>query len=126
MRNSPLVLIVDDDAGFQEIIGTKLKRSGFLVAEAHDGKEAIDKAALLSPNLILMPHENGTEAVMDILKNQDNNKNLKIIFLSSMNSPWPGLKEEDAVKVAKNLGASGYINKSEDLDKLIEKIKSFL
>ena len=43
-----------------------------------------------------------------------------------MNSPWPGLKEEDAVKVAKNLGASGYINKSEDLDKLIEKIKSFL
>ena len=128
MRNSKLVLLVDDDLGFQEIVATKLKRSGFLVAEAHDGKEAIEKCNILNPDLVLMdvnmPKENGTEAVMDLSKKKETP--LKVVFLTSMNNPWPGLEEGDALKVSQGLGAAGFLNKSEDIDILIDKIKGYL
>jgi CheY-like chemotaxis protein len=51
MRNIPLILVADDDVGFQEILATKLKRNGFLVAEAHDGAETVEKAKNLLPDL---------------------------------------------------------------------------
>lgn len=128
MRAQPLILIADDDAGFQEIISAKLKRKGFLVAEAHDGAEAVEKAENLHPDLILMdinmPSETGTEAVLDLMKNPET-KDIKIAFLTSLDKPWPGLKGEEE-KVAKELGAQEFISKTEDLDEIGEKIKSML
>ncbi len=116
MRDAPLILIADDDAGFQEIVSTKLKRSGFLVAEAHDGKEAVEKTKNLKPDLILMdlnmPGESGTEAVLDIKKDPET-KDVKIVFLTSQADPWPALKT-DAPHVAHAIGAADFINKSED------------
>ncbi len=128
MRNQPLVLITDDDVGFQEIVGTKLKRSGFLVAEAHDGREAVEKATNLHPDLVLMdvnmPGENGTEATLDLIGNPET-KDIKIVFLTSQADPWPAFKTA-APKVAAELGAADFINKSEDLDRIVEKVRGFL
>ena len=128
MRSAPLILVVDDDSGFQEIIASKLKRSGFLIAEAHDGIEAIDKAVNLHPDLVLMdinmPGENGTEAVLDLLKNQET-KDIKIAFLTSQTDPWPAAKG-GAEGLAKELGARKFINKSEDLDEIASKVKEIL
>jgi len=128
MRPSPLILVADDDAGFQEIIASKLKRSGYLIAEAHDGKEAVEKAANLHPELILMdinmPGENGTEAVLDLLKDPET-KDIKIAFLTSQADPWPALKGETE-KAARELGASAFINKGEDLDLIADKVKEIL
>ncbi|MEK7554977.1 MAG: response regulator [Patescibacteria group bacterium] len=128
MRSSPLILVVDDDPGFQEIISSKLKRSSFLVAEAHDGKEAVDKAVNLHPDLILMdinmPGENGTEAVLDLEANPET-KDIKIVFLTSQENPWPAAKG-GAEGLAKELGARKFINKSEDLDEIASKVKEIL
>ncbi len=128
MRTAPLILVVDDDPGFQEIIASKLKRSGFLIAEAHDGLEAIDKAVNLHPDLILMdinmPGENGTEAVLDLVKNPET-KDVKIAFLTSQADPWPAAKG-GAEGLAKELGARQFINKSEDLDEIASKVKEIL
>ncbi len=128
MRSQPLILITDDDVGFQEIVGAKLKRSGFLVAEAHDGREGAEKAANLHPDLILMdinmPGENGTEAVLDIIANPET-KNTKVVFLTSQTDPWPAFKTA-APKVAAELGAADFINKSEDLERVVEKVRKFL
>ena len=128
MRSQPLILITDDDVGFQEIVGTKLKRSGFLVAEAHDGTEAVEKAANLHPDLILMdinmPGENGTEAVLD-LENNPETKDIKILFLTSQNDPWPAAKGGPK-GLAREIGASDFINKSEDLERVVEKVREFL
>ena len=128
MRNAPLILIADDELGFLEILGAKLKRNGFLIAEAHDGKEAVEKALNLKPELIVMdinmPNENGTEAVLDIVRNPET-KNAKIIFFTSMKDPWPAFKK-DSPQVAKELGAAEFLNKSEDLDKIVEKVKNLL
>jgi two-component system sensor histidine kinase/response regulator len=128
MHNPPVILVADDDVGFQEIVGTKLKRNGFLVAEAHDGAEAVEKAELLHPDLILMdinmPGESGTEAVLDLVQNTET-KNVKVVFLTNQADPWPAVKGEVA-KIAKELGATDFINKSDDLDEIAEKVKGFL
>lgn len=128
MHSPPIILIADDDVGFQEIIATKLKRLGFLVAETYDGREAVDKATLLHPDLILMdirmPNESGTEAVLDLMQNPET-KNIKIIFLTNLKDPWPDVKA-DVQKVAKELGATDFINKTDDLDQIGEKIKALL
>lgn len=121
-------MVVDDDVGFQEIVSTKLKRNGFLVAEAHDGKEAVEKAVNLKPDLILMdiamPTESGTEAVLDLMENPET-KQIKIVFLTSMADPWPEVKAETK-KIAHEIGATEFINKGEDLDMMMEKIKEYL
>ena len=129
MRNPPLILITDDDPDFLEILCAKLTRSGFLIAEAHDGREGIEKAANLKPDLMMMdismPDMNGTEAVLELKKNPET-KDIKVVFLTSLTDPWPGLKGEPHEKVAKDLGAIDFINKADDLDKIVDKIKTLL
>jgi len=128
MRDAPVILIADDDVGFQEIMTTALKRNGFLVAEAHDGIEAVEKATNLKPDLILMdlnmPGENGTEAILDIEKNPET-KNMKIVFLTSETNPWPAVKGETK-EIAKEIGAREYLSKTDDLSKIVERVKELL
>jgi len=128
MRDAPVILIADDDVGFQEIVATTLKRNGFLVAEAHDGKEAVEKAINLKPNLILMdlnmPGENGTEAILDIEQNPET-KDIKIVYLTSETNPWPDVKG-DAKEVAKEIGAKELLNKGDDLSKIVERVKELI
>ncbi|PIR88880.1 MAG: hypothetical protein COU07_04030 [Candidatus Harrisonbacteria bacterium CG10_big_fil_rev_8_21_14_0_10_40_38] len=128
MHNPPLILVADDDIGFQEILATKLKRSGFLVAEAHNGKEAVEKAVNLTPDLILcdinMPGETGTEVVLDLMKGNET-KGIKVLLITSMDNPWPAIKEKNE-NFAKEIGATDFINKSTDLDSVIEKVKEVI
>src|SRR3989344_5065999 len=116
MHNPPLILVADDDIGYQEILATKLKRNGFLVAEAHNGKEAVEKATNLIPDLILcdinMPGETGTEVVLDLLKNNET-KAIKILLVTSMDNPWPAVKTKNE-DFAKKIGAIDFISKSAD------------
>ena len=50
----PLVLVVDDYQDAREMYAEYLEFSGFRVAEAKDGREAVDKAFALAPDVILM------------------------------------------------------------------------
>jgi CheY-like chemotaxis protein len=43
------ILLVDDDKDFQDVIATKLRASGFEIAVANDGEEAVKKAAEVKP-----------------------------------------------------------------------------
>lgn len=128
MHNPPLVLIADDSSEFREIVSTKLKQSGFWVAEAKDGKEAVERVETLHPDLIVMdiemPNENGTEAVIDIKRHPDA-QDTKIVFFTNLVDPWPAIKGKNE-KLAEELGASQFINKGEDLDVIVKKIKDIL
>jgi CheY-like chemotaxis protein len=128
MHEPPLILIADDDADFLQILASKLKASGFWVAEASSGDDAVEKAENLVPDLIIldinMPRGNGTEALVD-LKKSPTTQNIKTLFLSSLATPWPMIKKERP-EFSKELGAEDFIDKSEDLDKTVEKIKTTL
>jgi CheY-like chemotaxis protein len=62
----PLVLLVEDYEDAREMYAEFLRLSGYRVAEAADGEEALRQAVALSPDLILMdvslPGLDGREA----------------------------------------------------------------
>ena len=124
-RETPLILLADDDKDFKEIISAKLLAEGFEIAEAANGAEAITKAKSLIPDLVVMdiqmPDVNGTEAVVDIKKDPAT-KDVKIVFFSSMNHPWPGVKNSNP-EFAKALGAVTFLQKGQDLDSIVKKLK---
>jgi two-component system, cell cycle response regulator DivK len=53
-RHPPLVLLVDDYQDAREMYAEFLRLSGYRVAEASDGEEALRQAAELAPDVILM------------------------------------------------------------------------
>jgi two-component system cell cycle response regulator DivK len=88
MRNraaAPLVLVVDDYTDAREMYSDFLVFSGFRVAEAKDGNEAIDKAIEIQPDLILMdlslPGVDGWEATRR-LKADDRTRGIPIVALT--------------------------------------------
>lgn len=67
VRPSPLVLVVDDDEAIREWVVEGLVMFGFRVAEAMDGKAALDKAFEVVPDVVLtdlqLPELDGWELI---------------------------------------------------------------
>lgn len=127
MRTRPLVLIVDDEENFLEIMSTRLNAAGFETVLARNEKEAVAQAEKLMPDLILMdilmPGATGTDAALAIKQNPAT-QNIKIAFLTNLREPWPAFG--DHKKVAKELGMEDFLEKTEDPASLVEKIKQIL
>ncbi len=70
----PLILIVDDYQDAREMYAEYLKASGFRVAEARTGFEAVAKARELKPDVVLMdlslPGIDGWEATRQLKADQ--------------------------------------------------------
>jgi CheY-like chemotaxis protein len=128
MREKPLILLVDDEANFLEIISMKLTAAGSEVVVAHNADEGIDAARKIQPDLILMdismPGETGTDAAVAI-KQDPATKDIKIAFLSNMKDPWPRT-ETPRDAMAKVLGMEDFIDKSADLDTIAARVKTIL
>ena len=90
-----------------------------MIAEASDGREAVQKAVQLQPDLILLdiglPTLNGIEAARQI---REHNPNAKILFVSEQRC-------EDVISEALSTG-SGYIIKSCAPRELLPAIKTVL
>lgn len=88
-----------------------------IIGEAANGKEAIEKAKLIKPDVVLMdlglPDMSGVEAVKQIL---EHNNNIRIIVLTSHTS-------EEEVTAALQAGASAYVIKDISTDFLMSVIK---
>ena len=61
------ILVVDDNASNREVLRVFLEQVGFEIMEAENGRQAVDMAQQMRPDLILMdrwmPEMNGTDAV---------------------------------------------------------------
>ncbi|MDE3154927.1 MAG: response regulator [Acidobacteriota bacterium] len=53
VKSAPLVLVVDDDEAIREWVVEGLALSGFRVAEAVDGRDALAKAVEIVPDVVL-------------------------------------------------------------------------
>ena len=128
MDEKPLILIADDEEYFRNIFSIKLKAEGFRVETAENGEEAVQKAGKLRPDLILMdvrmPKMDGINATLKLKEDQDT-KDIKVVFLTSLGEPREGLEGTD-VQVAKDIGAADYVRKSDDLKILVQKINALL
>ncbi|MDD4113015.1 MAG: response regulator transcription factor [Herbinix sp.] len=109
------VMLVDDHPLFLEGLSYLLKTYGIeVVGKARDGEEALLKAHILKPDVILMdirmPKCNGIEAVKKINSELEE---IKIIILTASED------DEDLFNAIK-YGASGYLLKNTDGHKLVE------
>ena len=102
------VLVVEDFAPFRDFIRSTLAKRPDLqiIGEVADGLEAVQQAAALKPDLVLLdiglPGLNGIDAAREIRKLAPESK---IIFVSQESS-------EDMMKEAFDLGAWGYVAKA--------------
>ena len=128
MNQQPLILVVDDEAYFREIFSEKLQALTFRVDIAEDAESALQKARTIHPDLILMdvrmPGMDGIQAVRK-LKDDPATRNIKVVFLTNLGETQAAMQEIDK-KFSVDVGAIGYIKKSEDLDEMVQQIKSFL
>lgn len=108
------VLVVDDVVDIRKLIRLTLQRCGpfDVVGEAGDGEEAIQEAARLQPDIVLldlsMPVMDGLEALPEILEVSPESK---VLVLS-------GFTEGEMRSEAIRLGASGYMEKGGIVGKL--------
>lgn len=119
MAETIRVLIADDHAvvrsGLANILGAEPDIK--IIGEARDGLEAIEKAAELKPDVILMdifmPRCNGLEATVAIRQKLPDVK-LLILTISD--------REEDLFK-ALRFGAQGYLLKSASITEVVEAVR---
>jgi CheY-like chemotaxis protein len=128
MREKPLILVVDDEQDLREIMALKLGASGFEAIVAGDAKEGVAAAKQSHPDLILMdihmPGESGTDAALEI-KQDPETKDIKIAFLSNLKDPWPRTTPARN-DLSKSLGMEDFIDKTEDLDVTVSKVREIL
>ena len=116
------ILVVDDYASWRSMLRSKLEgKSGFqVIAEAGNGCEAIEKAARLHPDVVLldigMPLLNGIEAAPRIRRVSPDSK---IIFITQ--------EQDNEIRTAAlATGAEGYLLKSNAAAELTSAIHAAL
>ncbi len=109
------VLVVDDHAVLRQALRYMLEAQPGLevVGEASNGREAVDIAEKLMPDVVLMdtvmPGLNGIEATRQIRRRLPKTK---VLMLT-------GYMEDEHVAGALKAGASGYVIKKSELDELL-------
>ncbi|MCA9407126.1 MAG: response regulator [Candidatus Omnitrophica bacterium] len=80
-----IILIVDDDPTMIKLVGTILKKEGFIVETAYDGLDALAKLKKINPDLIIldviMPEINGYDVCYQLRFNKEFEK-IPIILLT--------------------------------------------
>lgn len=122
MSDKQTILVVDDEQDLLDLIEYNLKKEGFDVLKAEDGKEGIAAARKHNPSLVLldimMPKMDGLE-VVERMRSDDELKHIPIIFLTARGD------EKTEVK-GLNKGGDDYITKPISTTKLISRIKAVL
>jgi diguanylate cyclase (GGDEF)-like protein len=116
------ILVVDDDPDIARFVEVNLRSAGYEVDVASDGEEALDKAGVLRPDLVLldvmMPRLDGFE-VAQRLRKSPQTANTSIIMLTA--------KALSADKVTGlQSGADDYIIKPFDPIELLARVKGTL
>jgi DNA-binding NarL/FixJ family response regulator len=116
------VLIADDHALFRRGLEMVLNSEPDIevVGEAHDGEQAVDRAAELMPDVVLMdvrmPRRSGIEATQKI---KEQLPHVKILVLTNSD-------EEADLYDSIKAGASGYLLKEISTEEVAESIRSVM
>ena len=120
-RKEPLLLIIDDHEDLRAYIHRSFTPD-FLVIEAADGLEGLQKTMEYSPDLIIsdisMPHINGITLCKQ-LKADEQTSHIPIILLTAKTS-------EEAELEGLQTGADAYVKKPFNMDVLKTKVQNIL
>lgn len=116
------ILIVDDEQDILEFVSYNLKKEGFDIETAQNGKSALEKAAKFRPHLvvldIMMPEMDGVEVCRQLREKPEFNQTI-IAFLTA--------RDEDLSLIrALDVGGDDYITKPIKPQVLVSRVKALL
>jgi len=118
-RRQKTILVVDDDPAIRELLRQELSAEGYLVEEATDGVEALQKLAAHRPDLVtldvMMPKLNGFEVVKAVRSSPDM-VGIPIIMISVTEQRERGYR----------LGIDRYFTKPLDVSALLREVNQLL
>jgi two-component system, OmpR family, phosphate regulon response regulator PhoB len=118
----PRVLIVDDERSIVETLVYNLEKHGFETSTASDGREALQKAQSLVPDVVILdlmlPVIDGLQVCRQI-RGDSRLNNVRIIMLTARG------EETDEI-VGFNMGADDYVSKPFRMRPMIERVKALL
>jgi CheY-like chemotaxis protein len=121
-REHPLVLVVEDYQDAREMYVAYLQFSGYRVAEAANGVEAVEKAQLLLPDIVLMdlalPRMDGWEATRR-LKADPRTRHIPVVALT-------GHALAGHAEGAREAGCDAFVTKPCLPDALVAEIQRLL
>ncbi len=119
---APLVLVVDDTASNLGLVVDFLEGNDLRVSIARDGEEALRRADLVHPDLILldvmMPGLDGFE-VCRRLKDNPRTRAVPVIFMTS-------LSQTEDKTAGFHVGAVDYVTKPLQMEELLARVKTHL
>jgi two-component system alkaline phosphatase synthesis response regulator PhoP len=122
MNTEQKILVVDDEPDILEILSYNLKKEGFIVYTAANGKDALEVAKKEAPDLIIldvmMPDMDGMETCLQ-LRETPQLKNVLIAFLTARGEDYSQISGFEA-------GADDYITKPIKPRILVSRIKALL
>lgn len=113
------IIIADDEHKILMSLEYSFKKNGYDVFIARDGTEVMEFLKTMIPDVILldimMPNLDGY-STLEMIKEQENLKNTKVIFLSAKNNPKD-------IEKGLEMGADAYVTKPYSIKKLIQQIE---
>jgi CheY-like chemotaxis protein len=117
-RAALTVLVVDDDPAVHEVLSATLIRSGYRVMHARDGAEALDMMHARPPDVVtldvMMPKVDGW-SVLGRMKSDPALQQIPVIMLTIV----------DDRNLGYSLGASEYMTKPVDRERLLTLVRRF-
>ncbi len=117
------ILIIDDDHIVRKIVEKSLKKNGYEVICAYNGKNAVELISDSPPDLIitdiLMPEKDGVELITEMKREY---LGMKIIAMSGGGR----INAENHLKIAKQLGADATLSKPFTTDLLLSTVNEVL
>jgi two-component system chemotaxis response regulator CheY len=118
MSMTKCVLTVDDSKTIRDMVSFTLKNAGFEVMEAEDGQKALDAVSSRKPDLVItdlnMPNMDGLTLIQR-LRSMPDYKTMPILMLTTEQG-------DDKKSQGRSVGATGWLVKPFDPDKLIQVI----
>ena len=114
-----IILFIEDEKNFQEILGKLLMREGYKILRAYDGDEGLRRAEADQPNMILLdlvlPKKDGFEVLSELKKNKKTSE-IPVLVLTNLEST-------ENIQRVLDMGAAAYLVKANyQPDEVVSKI----
>ncbi|MDE0653995.1 MAG: response regulator transcription factor [bacterium] len=119
MSRSARVLVVEDEPSFVEALSAGLRREGFALDIARDGREALDRFEACNPDVVLLDVMLPRLSGLDVCRAIRSRSNVPIIMVSAKG-------EEIDMVVGLEVGADDYVPKPYRFRELVARIRAVL
>jgi CheY-like chemotaxis protein len=113
------ILLVDDEAGFAELLRDLLEMDSYEVLVAHDGQEGLEKLEAFVPDVIIsdivMPRLSGFELFKRV-KASPTMSTIPFLFIT-------GFQDDRVLAEARKVGVFGILRKPVDIEQIENRLR---